>query len=77
MQPDCPVSRRGDLITLEVHKLVCRYVIREVVSAVSFKHSGEYDAVENDIVLADEVNHASLWVLPPLFPIIRAQLLGV
>ena len=32
------------------------------------EHSREDDAMEHDIVLADEVNETSLWVLPPLLP---------
>ena len=39
------------------------------------QHSGEYDAVEYDIVLADEVYHLGIFALPILLPI-GGELLG-
>ena len=41
---------------------------------MSLQHRGEYDAVEDDVVLTDEVYHLSLLVLPILLPIGRKVL---
>ena len=39
---------------------------------MGFEHGGEDDAVEDDVVLADEVDEARFGVLPPRLP--RAEL---
>ena len=35
-----------------------------------FKQDGEDDAVEDDVVLADEVDEVDLGVLPPVAPVL-------
>ena len=68
--PNRPVPRRADLVALEVHELVGRHVGREVVAPVLLEQDGEDDAVEDDVVLADEVDEVGLGVLPPVAPIL-------
>ena len=83
MQPDCPVARCRNLVVLEVQELVGRYVVGHDVLSVSTHHHREDDAVEHDVVLADEVNEAGVLILPPLLPcapalgLAVAELLGV
>ena len=41
---------------------------------MSFQHRGEHDAVENDVVLADEVHHLGVLRLPVFLPVGRKVL---
>jgi hypothetical protein len=77
MDPDGPVAGGGDLVALEVQELVGGDVLREDIVAVGLQHGREHDAVEHDVVLADEVDQAGLRVLPPLLPALREEFLGV
>ena len=76
MQPDSPVARRGDLVAFEIEELVGRHVLGQDVLAVRFEHRREDDAVEDDIVLADEVHHLGSGVLPITLPVWRQLLRG-
>ena len=69
MQPDCPVARSGNLVVLQIQELVGWHVVGHDVLAVGFHHHREDDAVEHDVVLADEVYQTGVLVLPPLFPL--------
>ena len=69
MQPHGPILRGRNLVTLQVQELVGGYVLGEDIVAVSLQHRGEYDAVEDDVILADEVYHLGLLVLPILLPV--------
>ncbi len=69
MQPYGPVAGGGDLVALEVEEFVGRHVVGEDVRALGLEHRGEDDAVEDDVVLADEVDHAGVRVFPVLFPV--------
>ena len=42
-----------------------------------FKHHGEHDAVEHDVVFADEVHQTRFGVFPPLLPRVGQQLFGI
>ena len=75
MQPHGPVARRRNLVVLQVQELVRRHVVGHDILAVGLHHHREYDAVEHDVVLADEVHQPGVFVLPPLFP--RTPLLGL
>ena len=56
VQPDGPVARGGEFVALEVEELVGRHVLRQDESvSVGFQHTGEDNAVEDDVVLADKV----------------------
>ena len=77
VQPYRPISRRGYFIALQVQELVCRHVVGQDIRPFRFKHGRKYYAVENDVVLANEMDKTGVLVLPPFFPIIRQQLFGV
>ena len=77
VKPYRPVLRGGNLIAFEVEEFVARHVVGQDVGAFGFKHCGEHDAVEHDVVLANEVNQAGRLVLPPCFPCVGQQFLGV
>ncbi len=78
VQPHGPVARGADFVALEVQELVGGHVVGQLESvAVGHEHGREYDAVEDDVVLAYEVDDARLGVLPPLFPRVGQQFLGV
>ena len=68
VKPYCPVARCAYLVVLKVEEFVCRHVVGQDVVAVSLQHYREHDAVEHDVVLADEVHQTSLRVLPPFLP---------
>ena len=68
VEPDGPVARGRNLVTFEVEEFVGRYIVGKDIVAVSLEHSWEDDAVENDVILANEVNKASVFILPPLLP---------
>ena len=69
MQPYCPVPRCRNLVVLKVQELVGWHVVGHDILAVSLHHHREDDAVEHDVVLADEVYQPRVLVLPPLFPV--------
>ena len=77
VQPDGPVARSRYLVALQVEELVGGYIVRQDVATLGLQHGGEDDAVEDDVILADEVDEARLGVFPPLFPVVGQQLLGV
>ena len=68
VQPYSPVARGRNLVTLQVEELVRGYVVGHDVVAMGLHHDGEDEAMEYDVVLADEVDKACLGVLPPLLP---------
>ena len=69
VQPHRPVAAGAQLLPLEVEEFVGRHVLRSMEAAVQLQHDGEDDAVEDDVVLADEVQQARVVRLPPFFPI--------
>ena len=78
MQPYRPVSRCGNLVALQIEKLVCRHIFRQDESvAVGLKHCREDNAVEHYVVLSYKVDHLCIGTLPPLFPIIGEQFLCI
>ena len=83
MEPYGPVARGRDLIVLQVQELVGRHVVRHDILAMGLHHHREDDAVEHDVVLADEVHQTRVLILPPLLPrapllrLLLAKLLGV
>ena len=77
VEPHGPVARSGDLVVFEVEKFVRRHVVGEDIRAFGLEHGGEDDAVEDDIVFADEVNEARVGTFPPRLPRVGEQLLGV
>ena len=74
VEPYRPVARGRDLVALEVEELVGRYIIRHDIAAFCLEHRWEDDTMEDDVVLANEMNEAGRRVLPPSLP--RAELLG-
>ena len=66
---------RWIFFAFEVQELVGRDVIRKDVTAVGLEHGREDDAMEDDVVLSDEVYHLGLLVFPIFFPL-RRELLG-
>ena len=75
MEPHGPVARGGDLVVFQIQELVGRHVVGQDIAAVGLEHGGEDDAVEHDIVLADEVHETCLGIFPPLLP--RSPALGI
>ena len=70
VQPYGPVARGGQLVALQVEELVGRDVVREDVFAVRPEHGREDDAVEDDVVLADEVHQFGIGRFPVRFPVL-------
>ena len=69
MSPDSPVAGSGDLVALEIEELVGRDVVRQDIAvAVGFEHRREDYAVEDDVVLADEMHKTGVLTLPPFLP---------
>ena len=76
--PDSPAARSRYLVAFEIQELVGRDVIRkDVAVAIGLEHRREHYAVEDDIVLTDEVDELRILALPPLLPVVREQLLSV
>ena len=76
VQPNGPVSGRGKLLPLQVQKLIRRHILGQNIPAVLHQNSRENQAVEDNVVLADEVHQAGVLILPPFFPIGPKELLG-
>ena len=79
MQPNGPVTAGAELAAFQVEELVGGHVLRQDETAVHLQQDGEDDAMEHDVVLADEMQQACTIGLPPLLPInalVRGPLLG-
>ena len=76
VQPHSPVAGGADFVALKVEELVGWNIGGEDVAAVGMEHGGEDDAVEDDIVFANEMHQFGLLVLPPLLPVVAFQLFG-
>ena len=68
VQPDCPVARGRDLVAFQIQELIARHVVRQNIVAVRLEHRREDDAVEDDVVFADEMNQARALIFPPGLP---------
>ena len=78
VRPHGPAARGRDLVAFEVEELVGGNVVREDEAvAVGLQHRREHDAVEDDVVLADEVDQPGVRRLPPLLPAVGQELLRV
>src|SRR5690606_26028982 len=81
VKPHGPVAGGRDLVALQVHELVGRYVISQNVAAFGHERSRKYDAVKYDIVLPNEMYQLGFvgsvgGGFPPFFPtLIRTILL--
>ena len=77
VQPNSPVARGRNLVVFEVQKFVAGHIVGQDVAAFGLQHSGENDAMENDIVFSDKMNQTGFGIFPPFFPRIGQQFLGV
>lgn len=82
VEPYGPVVGGGNLVILKVEEFVGGHIVGQDETALGLQHGGEYDAVEHDVVLANEVDETCRGVLPPslpvpLFGMCLAELLGV
>ena len=67
--PNCPIAGSGNFVAFEIQKLVGRNIRGYNITAMGFQHARENDAVENDVVFADEMHQFGTFVLPPGFPV--------
>ncbi len=78
VEPYSPVARGGNLVAFEVEEFVGGNVVGELeVISVGHEHRGEDDAVEDDVVFADEVDDTAFGVLPVFFPSVGEKFLCV
>ncbi len=78
VEPDGPVARGRDLVALEVQEFIGRDVLgQDEAVAIGLEHRGEHDAVEHDVVFADEMDHPRVFALPPFLPAVGQQLDGI
>ena len=77
VHPHGPVAGCGNLVSLQVEELVGRHIVRQHIVSVGLEHGREHNAVEHDVVLADEVHQPGLGVFPPLLPALGKKFLGV
>ena len=77
VQPYRPVAGSRNLVSFQIQEFVARHVVRQDIASFRFQHGGEYDAVEYDIVLSDEVEQACFGVFPPCLPTVGKQFLGI
>ena len=68
VEPHSPVLRGGNLVVLQIQKFVGRHIVGHDVLTMGLHHGREDDAVEHDVVLADEVHQTSVFILPPFLP---------
>ena len=83
MQPYSPVPGSRDFVILKVQEFIRRHIVWHDIVPVSLHHYREYEAMEYDIVLSDEVYQSCVLILPPLLPgapflwLLLAEFLGV
>ncbi len=75
VQPYGPVAAGGELLTLQVQKLVGRHVFRQYIIAVGLEHRRKHEAVEDDVVFPYKVDELGVAVLPVVAPAPRIALL--
>src|SRR5690606_17179601 len=68
VQPHGPIAAGAELPALEVEEFIRRHVLRQDEATVLLQEDREDDAMENDVVLADEMEQARIGGLPPLLP---------
>ena len=68
MHPDRPVARGAYLLAFDVEKLVGRHRVGQHIASVRLQHRREDDAVEYDIVFADEMYQLRVFALPVIAP---------
>ena len=73
VQPDRPIAGGADLLAFKVQELVGRNRLGQVVRSMRHEHGREDDAMENDVVLANEMHQAGIWILPIGAPLIGHQ----
>ena len=71
IEPYGIVLRGAYLVAFEVQELIRWNIVGQDVFTMSFQHCREHDAMEHDIVFADEMDKSGLGVFPPSLP--RAQ----
>ncbi|CAI8254850.1 MAG: Uncharacterised protein [Flavobacteriia bacterium] len=75
VQPDRPIAGGADLLAFEVQELVGRNRFGQVVRSMRHEHGRKDNAMENDVVLANEMHQAGIWILPIGAPLIGHQFL--
>ena len=77
MEPHSPVSTFTKCFPLDVHKLVCRHVKRQIqvlvlIFFINSIHAEQfslpYHCVKWDVVLPDKIKNFRFRVVPPIFP---------
>ena len=77
IEPHSPVAACRDFVALKVQELVGWHVLRQLVATLGHEHGWENEAVEHDVVLANEVDDAGVGGLPVFLPVVGPELLGV
>ncbi len=77
VHPHGPAARSAQLVALQVQELVGRHVVRKYVVPIGLEHGREHDAVEHNVVLADEMHQPRFGVLPPFLPALGQQFLRI
>ena len=77
VEPHRPVLGCGYLVPFQVQELVCRDIVREDKVPVGLQHGREDNAVEDDIVLPDEMHKPGILRFPPFLPALGKELFGV
>ncbi len=77
VEPYRPVAGGGYLVVLEIQEFVGGNIVGKIERTVGHEHGGENDAMEHYIVLADEMDHAGILILPPFLVVIANEVDGV
>ena len=76
MHPHGPVAAGGNFIAFDIEEFVGRHIIGQHESAMRLEHGREDDAVENDIVFANEVHQLGICLAPVIGPLVGKFLGG-
>ena len=78
MRPHGPVARGRDFVPLQIEELVGRNILRKYITVtICLEHGREDDAMEDDVVLADEMHQLRILALPPFLPWLRQKFLCI
>ena len=77
VDPYGPAAGGRDLVAFQVQELVGGDIVRQDIVAIGLQHGRKDDAMEHDVVLADEMHQFRVLGLPPFLPGLRKQFLGV
>ena len=79
MQPHSPVSGGGNFIIFKVHEFVGGHIVGQYKTTLGHEHSGEDNAMKDDVIFSYEMNQFGILAFPvwgPVLPVLFGPFFG-